>query len=400
MNIYRKNTTHMTKLDKLRRLRDEHTIEAAAILTGVKNAGRSHLTSGETTRFHDAKAAIKDLTEQIDDLEAEERRQAEMSPELKAEHRATTRGCGSWAERAAKALHQMGGEARAVNAGSVDIPTLISPAVTSKSRPSRLIDLLVTRDRLESNVFDYLRQTVRTTNAAPVPDYGNKPTSIYTVESIEDRARVIAHLSQPIAQRYYQDFPELVRFLETEMVEGLLDSIENQIVSGSGNGEHMTGLLTVPGTAAVAYTTDLPTTLRRARTTLELIGVHPTAYVLHPSDVEAIDLLRYNVDYDPEAATDNPQKYLLDGYVNSVTNSGNIFGDASIARVSSTSVPQGTALLGDFSQLKLMIRENVRLDVDVSGEQFTTNTALLRAEARVGVAHLRPASFAKINLTP
>jgi hypothetical protein len=42
----------------------------------------------------------------------------------------------------------------------------------------------------------------------------------------------------------------------------------------------------------------------------------------------------------------------------------------------------------------------MRLDVDTAGELFKTNAAILRAELRAGVGHLRPASFAKVDLTP
>jgi HK97 family phage major capsid protein len=141
-------------------------------------------------------------------------------------------------------------------------------------------------------------------------------------------------------------------------------------------------------------------TLRKAVTALQNIGVRPNAWVLNPSDVEALDLLRYSIEFDPENATDSPQKYLLDGYVNGVANSANIFGDPSIHRVVSTSVPAGTAILGDWSQIRLYVREGMRLDIDAGGAHFTNNTAVLRAEMRAVAAHLRPASFAKVDLTP
>lgn len=49
--------------------------------------------------------------------------------------------------------------------------------------------------RVVAENFSYLRQTVRTNNAAPVATGALKPTSISTLARVESRLRVIAHLS-------------------------------------------------------------------------------------------------------------------------------------------------------------------------------------------------------------
>ena len=53
-----------------------------------------------------------------------------------------------------------------------------------------------------------------------------------------------------------------------------------------------------------------------------------------------------------------------------------------------------------FTGIKLYIREATNLVVDASGDNFTNNTARIRAEGRFGVGHLMPACFAKVDLTP
>jgi hypothetical protein len=158
----------------------------------------------------------------------------------------------------------------------------------------------------------------------------------------------------------------------------------------------MTGLLTVAGTTAVAYATDVPTTLRKAVTALQVLGVQPTAWALNPADAEAIDLLRFT----SGGASAVSAGFLLDGFNNGVAGSANVFGGSEIQRVISNSVPAGVAVLGDWSKLKLYIRETTNLVVDASGENFTNNTARLRAEGRFGVGHLMPSCFAKVDLTP
>ncbi|WP_407360523.1 hypothetical protein [Microbacterium sp. LBN7] len=49
-----------------------------------------------------------------------------------------------------------------------------------------------------SPVYEYLRQTVRTMNAGPVAEGALKPTSIVSMESVEAKLKVFAHISEPI----------------------------------------------------------------------------------------------------------------------------------------------------------------------------------------------------------
>ena len=103
-------------------------------------------------------------------------------------------------------------------------------------------------------------------------------------------------MSEALPERPFADHAELGDFLQMEMERGLFEALEDQIVSGDGTGENFTGLLTVSGTLAQAWSTDLVTTLRKARTTMAVQGEQPTAWVLNPEDAEAIDLLRDGTD--------------------------------------------------------------------------------------------------------
>ncbi|MBO0881616.1 MAG: phage major capsid protein, partial [Mycobacterium sp.] len=173
--------------------------------------------------------------------------------------------------------------AKALTTGGIDIPTVVDPTQEPlpAARATRILELLP-RAPLTVNSYGYLQQTARTPNAAPVADNDPKPTSVYTWEDFEDRARVIAHLSEPIPRRYFSDVAELQRVLQDEMAEDLLIQLETQCVSGSGTGENFTGVLTASSVPFQPFVTDIWTTCRRARTTLELANVTPNAWVFHP----------------------------------------------------------------------------------------------------------------------
>ena len=378
------------KIEKLTRLRSEARGKADAILARCEREQRANLTVDETRQVKELRLTVRDLDDQLDQARNDAARAGYGNPEVAAIARASVRG-DDWAKRAYEQIKKLGGdETRAYLAsGSVDVPRLIDPSVTAIARPARLIDLLVNRGRLESNAFEYFRQTVRTNNAEAVADLGTKPTSTFTLLPVTDRARVIAHLSEAVPIRLWQDAADVVEWLRSEMVEGVLDAVEAQVIGGDGTGENLTGVLEIAGTTAVPFATDVVTTLRKAVTALQKKGEHPNAWVLNPDDAEAIDLAK-------EAS--GGVGFLTDGYTNRNASSGNVFGDG-ITRVVSNSVPAGTAILADWTRAKLEVREDVRLDVDTSGDNFTINAATFRAETRVGMAHLRPSAFAIVDLT-
>lgn len=379
-------------LTRLRALRESKDLARRGLLARVESRGDTDLTDGEAAKFAAVTADIKDIDQQIREAEAENIRAGRDNPAVQAVLRATTTPTDDWAKRAFDSIKRLGGdETRAyVASGSVDVPRLISPSVTAIARPSRLIDLLVNRNTLESNAFEYFRQTVRTNNADTVADLGAKPTSVFTVVPVTDRARVIAHLSEAVPIRLFQDARDVVEWLRSEMVAGVLDAVEAQVIAGGRTGEDLTGILTIAGTTAVAYSTDVPTTLRKAITALQVKGEVPNAWVLNPADAEAIDLAK--------EGTGGIGYLNQGGYTNGLAGTNNVFGEG-ITRVVSNSVPAGTAVLADWSKVRLEVREDVRLDIDTSGDNFAINAATFRAETRVGLAHLRPSAFAIVDLT-
>lgn len=381
--------------DRLVALRTQAANVVTALLDKAEAEGREQLTPEETTEFRQRKAHIDELDELIDHQRGELERSGQLDPDTQCVRQASGVDAGAggsearaWAQRAAQAIHAAGGEGRALVSGAVDVPRLVEATIPPLTRPNRLIDLLVNRKQLEGNAFEYFRQTVRTNNAAPVADNALKPTSVFTTEAVQDRARVVAHLSEPAPIRLLQDVEGLQVWLASEMAEGVLDALERQIIRGDGTGENMAGILTVAGTVPVAFATDVPTSIRKGLTALQTAGEAPNAVVLNPADAETIDLSRWGAN----------GGYLLPNALTAAPG-GNIFGGPEIQRVISPSVPAGKAVLGDWQQLQLYIREQVNVLLDLGGELFTHNQFVARGEGRFGIGVLRPSAFALVNLT-
>ena len=102
--------------------------------------------------------------------------------------------------------------------------------------------------RRQSPVYRYLRESVRTPNAAPVAPGAAKPTSTFTVLSVDDRLRVVATLSEAVDRFILEDAVALRQFLEAELIDAVRRAIETQIVTGDATGENFRGFNSISGT--------------------------------------------------------------------------------------------------------------------------------------------------------
>ncbi|WP_068187906.1 phage major capsid protein [Mycobacterium sp. UM_CSW] len=404
------------ELDRLTQARNEARARRQAIVDRAEREDRKDLTEAETRAFNTLTEDISVLDERVGEAAAELRRSGYGDPTVDAVRGGTAAAPGAggpggpdarsaseaWGRNTAAALRRDlgGGEQRAVISGSVDVPTLVLPSVVDIPHPARLIDLFTNRQVSESMAFEYFRQTARVNNATAVPDLATKPTSVLTVQAIQDRCRVIAHLSEPVPYRIFVDQNEISSWLADEMAQGVLDAIEAEAIGaptgtgpGTGSGEHMVGVRKVAGTTAVAFNTDVPTTLRHAVTVMQNLGEQPTGWALNPADAEAIDLLRWGAS----------GGFLTGGYegtgqAEQANLADNIFGPTR-PRVVSPSVPQGTAILADWTKLKLFVHWGMTIMVNAfSDSLFQANAVQLRAEMLVGIGILRPQSFALVAL--
>lgn len=367
--------------------------EGQAIVNEAKAAGRD-LTADE-------QAEVESIFAEIDTLDAAAKSQETIgrlsgfnvkSPEDEADgftpptftQRKALDG-SPWAKSvtASMARAAQGIGVKALLNGEITTPPAVE-VVPLPDVPRTLLDL-VARVPLNSNNYSYLTQTAQTENASVVADNALKPTSVYTFEEVEGRCRVVAHLSEPFPLRYLEDYTALGQVLDDEMKAGVLREVESQLVSGDGLGENFTGLLTTTGTTAVPFATDVLTTVRTARTIMAGKGEVPNAWVLHPEDAAAIELMRENG--------------TTGGFLMSADALETVFGPG-IARVPSMAVPKGTAILADWSKVRLYVRQAEHtLAATQAGDLFDKNQVKLRSEGRYGIQMMRPQSVAVVDLT-
>ena len=117
--------------------------------------------------------------------------------------------------------------------------------------------------------------------AAVVAEGAVKPTSIYSVVRVDDSLDVIAHLSEAVPRYWVTDNVALQQFLGAELQYGLSLAVEAKVLADVN---------ATSGLQIQAYATSPLTTLRKSLTLLEAAGYVPSAFVLHPSDWESVEL--------------------------------------------------------------------------------------------------------------
>jgi HK97 family phage major capsid protein len=249
-----------------------------------------------------------------------------------------------------------------------------------------------------TDLFGYMRQTVRTNNAAPVARGALKPTSVFTLERVNDQARTIAHLSEPIAKQDLSDASALEQFVDQELRNGVQEALDGQILAGDGTGENFEGILSVAGTLAQAYTDNsatngvpplLETTRRAVALLVATSKVPATGWVFHPNDWLLIDLERLGKVDDRDGS--EAARPMLHG----------------VPVTTHTQVPEGTGILGSFAtSARIWPREDVEVTWSeaalgsVAGTPgFMSNEVVFRGEIRAGFGITRPSGFVLVDLT-
>ncbi len=256
---------------------------------------------------------------------------------------------------------------------------------------------LVSMRRTTSDLVEYVRQTTKVAQAAPVAEAnvttyaggstevsGEKPEASMAWEKVTTDVKTIA-VWIPATKRALSDAAQIRGIIDQELNADLEEEFEDQIVNGDGSSENFTGILNTSGILTQAWDTDILTTIRKARTAIQTTGrSNPTALVINPADAETIDLLK-----------DDQGRYYYGGPAE-----GGVMRVWRVPVVESETIAEGTGLMGDFRKAVVWDREQASLQVSDSHEDFfIRNMVAFLAEMRAAFGVIRPAAFCEITLT-
>jgi HK97 family phage major capsid protein len=266
--------------------------------------------------------------------------------------------------------------------------SLVGTPLMIAQQELRIRNIMRSRALTTGNTYYWMKQSTRTNAASPQIEAAAKAESTYAWDTASDDVKTIAHFAN-VTRQALDDLPWMRRTIDSELLYGLLLKEEEEILAGSGAGEHLNGLIT----QATAYDTGLNQSgdtkldkLRHAKLQARLAGLAtyaPSAIVVHPTDMHTIELIK-----------------------DQASNVGNyVVGDPKIGTaikmvwglpvVESDSISAGTFLVGAFSTAAELI-DRMEATIDISFEHannFTENKATILAEERIGLAVMRPTAF-------
>lgn len=379
--------------------------DARAIATKAENENRG-LSSTESARVHELVGEAKAADVAVKGFDGDQALRDELSilgrPGGGRKAGAGRPTDGRWAKAMNDYLGRIGAKAL-VPSGTITVPSLSSGIVANQDRPRSILAMIPFVPLEETDSFAYLRETVRDHNASTVRPGQVKPRSVYSLEKIEDRARTIAHLTEPIDRSTLMDVALLQDYLEGALRDGVMLELEDQVLNGDGSTagilDNLEGILETSGIQGQAWDTNRLVTARKAVTTLENenLDTGGFAWAMNPSEWEAFELLTDEAHFvlgDPGTAGQNPPidraRRTLWGY----------------KVVTTTAMVDGTALLGDFGgSVTIREREGVTITwsdaVTISGATaFERNQVLFRGEGRWGAEVSRPSAFVEVDLVP
>ena len=165
-------------------------------------------------------------------------------------------------------------------------------------RPLTLLDVIGHGQM--ANAFEYVQVTAVSNNAAIVKENTQdtdplKPTSDMTTVLADCKPYTFAD-GYEVTNQLPSDAPAFAAYMNTAVRYNLDTVIEDKVLNGTGT-EEPKGILKTTGVQEKTYTAgtdamDLAKAVRGGRTKITNVGGVATAVILHPEDVEALDLMQ------------------------------------------------------------------------------------------------------------
>lgn len=266
--------------------------------------------------------------------------------------------------------------------------------VERAKRISRVRDLFPVQ-QTNTNMIEFFRVSGFTNNASTVAErsgspavFAAKPQSSMTVVGVQAPVRTIAHYE--VAHRnVLDDEPTLRGIIDNELLYGLRLVEDDQILNGDGTGSNLTGIRETSGIQTQAWSDGVAgdtriDAVRRAITKSLLAYYEPTGIIVHPNDMEDLELTK-----------DGESRHLM---VMSVS----MGAEPRLWRlpmVSTPAITEGYALVGSFgigATLYDRMEGSIRV-AEQHSDFFIRNAVAILAEERLALAVKRPESFVEVE---
>lgn len=253
--------------------------------------------------------------------------------------------------------------------------------------PKRMIRLLdlVTVGSTDTDTIEWVDETTVTDAAAETAYGSNAPEAAYGYTKASTTVKRITHFV-PATKGAISDSGQLQTLLESRLNRGVRFRLENQVFSGDGTGENLSGFAkagVVTNTVAKGSNSYFDTVHKGITQVRTTYFDEPTAIGIHPVDFESVLL----------------EKDANGNYVHGrAASEGTVTTIWGLNPVVSTVFAQGSPWVADFSQFYLWLREGLSLAMsDSHASFFIQGLVAILAQMRAGGATVQPLAFCALT---
>ncbi|MET4595772.1 MULTISPECIES: phage major capsid protein [unclassified Sphingomonas] len=236
--------------------------------------------------------------------------------------------------------------------------------------------------RITAGSVEYPKQTTRTNNAAPVAEGDLKPESQLAWALQTAQVRTIAHYVMA-SRQILEDAPQLAGLINEDLLFGLRDVEDLQLVMGDGLGQNLTGMYPAATAYSAPYALTAPNKMDRigsALLQLALADYNADGIIMHPSDWLRIKLLK-----------DAAGGYLTADPISGKSSNGDMTERPmlwGVPVIPTKSMAVGKFLVGEFrAAVTLYDRWEVRIEASTQDrDNFIRNLCTILGEERVALA--------------
>ena len=257
-----------------------------------------------------------------------------------------------------------------------DIPAQRAPGMANDPRPRlSLLDVLP-RLRVTSNTFEFMRLNGYANGAdyqvteGDLKAEASLPTDIATA-NIATIAAWIGASKQVVA-----DAPALQQFVRNLLSYGVRRKLETEVIAGVGGAGKISGLTDTGNFTAftAAAGASLADSVGKAQSSLQAAGWNPNVVVVNPADWDVARQSKGTDGHYTAGSWRDPAPPAIWG-LPVVTNAG---------------ITAGNMLVMDTSQVLLLDRQEVTVELGYAEDDFIRNKLRILAELRAGLAVLSP----------
>lgn len=186
----------------------------------------------------------------------------------------------------------------------------------------------------------------------------------------------------PTSEQILSDVPMLQQFIQAQLMYGVREKLEREMISGAGGTGQISGLLTEATPFTASGGSFLADAIGEAIAALESSGWNAGVIVMNPDHWQTIR---------SERAAGSGE-YVASGW--------NQPAGASIWNVpviTSAAVPQGDSLVIDLSQVAMLDRMQARFEMAYVNAGFAENVVTARSELRAGLAVFSPTAVLHVT---